>query len=406
VNEPRPARSDAWRRLRRKTYELLDPDIQTFWDRVIHNGLIALILLNVAVAVLESVPALSERWGALFLAIEIISVAVFTAEYLLRLWSTPEHGLWQELTPWQARLKFAVQPQAIIDFLAVAPFYLVLFTDLDLRTLLLLRLFRFFKLARYSPGMASLLDVIYSERRSLLASFVILAGGVLIAASAMYYAEHNAQPDKFGTIPDAMYWAIVTLATVGYGDVVPVTPLGKTIAGLSAVAGIVMLALPVGILASAFAQEIHRRDFVVTWSMVARVPIFAELDADELAQIMRCLSSRSCEEGEIIVHKGEPADSMYFITAGEVEIELPDKPVRLTSGDFFGEIAILPHTERTATVKAATRAKLLVLDAKDLNHLMDHSPRMANQIHTVAKARQDSPERGDLDPDELRHHAS
>jgi voltage-gated potassium channel len=138
--------------------------------------------------------------------------------------------------------------------------------------------------------------------------------------------------------------------------------------------------------------------------MVARVPIFAELDAEELAQIMRCLSSRSCEEDEIVVRKGEPADSMYFITAGEVEIELPDKPVRLSSGDFFGEIAILTHTERTATVKAVTRAKLLVLDAKDLHHLMDRSPRMAKQIHDVAKARVDPARKGDLDPEELKHH--
>jgi voltage-gated potassium channel len=273
-------------------------------DEIVHGLLIVLIVLNVGVAVLESVPSLGERWGGLFLAIEIGSVAVFTMEYLLRLWSAPEHGLWQELRPWRARLKFAVQPQSIIDFLAVAPFYLVLFTPVDLRTLLLLRLFRFFKLARYSPGMASLLDVIYSERRSLVASFVILSGGVLIAASAMYYAEQEAQPEKFGTIPDAMYWAIITLATVGYGDVVPVTPLGKLIAGLSAILGIGMLALPVGILASAFAQEIHRRDFVVTWSMVARVPIFAELDADELAQIMRCGRDRAAgQAGAAVVRR-------------------------------------------------------------------------------------------------------
>jgi voltage-gated potassium channel len=393
--------------LRQRVYEILErgaADDPT--DEIVHGFLVGLIVLNVGCVVLESVPALAERWGAFFLTVELVSVAVFTVEYLLRLWSAPEHGLWQELSPWQARLRFAVQPQAIIDFLAIAPFYLVLFTPVDLRTLLLLRLFRFFKLARYSPGMASLLDVIYSERRSLVASLVILCGGVLIAASAMYYAEQEAQPEKFGTIPDAMYWAVVTLATVGYGDVVPVTPLGKLIAGLSAILGIGMLALPVGILASAFAQEIHRRDFVVTWSMVARVPIFAELDADELAQIMRCLSSRSCEEEEIIVRKGEPADSMYFITAGEVEIELPDKPVRLSSGDFFGEIAILAHTERTATVKAVTRAKLLVLDARDLHHLMDRSPRMAKQIREVAKARVDPAREGDLDPEELRHHES
>ena len=103
----------------------------------------------------------------------------------------------------------------------------------------------------------------------------------------MHLAEHDAQPEKFGTIPDAMWWAVVTLTTVGYGDVVPITPLGKVIAGVIAIMGLGMLALPVGIIATSFAEVIHRRDFVVTWGMVSRVPLFRDLDADDVAQIMR-----------------------------------------------------------------------------------------------------------------------
>lgn len=373
---------------RERVYQILERGaVNTRMDEIVHAILIGLILVNVISVVLESVPAWEVAYSRLFAAVEIVSVAIFTIEYLLRLWSAPEHTPWQELHPWQARLKFAAQPLAIIDLLAIIPFYVALATSFDLRTLLLLRLLRFFKLARYSPGLATLFNAIYSERRGLFAAGIILAGTVVISASLMHVIERNVQPDKFGTIPDAIYWAVITLATVGYGDVVPVTGLGKVVASITAVLGILMLALPVGLLASAFAREIQKRDFIVTWSMLARVPIFAQLGADELQEIMDRLHSKYCAQDEIIVHRGEPADAMYFIASGKVEIELSPRPVIMGAGDFFGEMAILNRSERTATVKALKPSKLLVLDARDLNHLMDHSPRMAAQIRKVADAR-------------------
>src|SRR5207237_724610 len=126
------------------------------------------------------------------------------------------------------------------------------------------------KLVRYSPAMRSLLAAIQAERRTLVGCIAILAGAVLLFASLLYAVERNVQPDKFGTIPDAMWWAIVTLGTVGYGDVVPVTPLGKAISVFTIVGGLAMIALPVAIISSAFADEVKRRDFVVTWGMLAR----------------------------------------------------------------------------------------------------------------------------------------
>ena len=127
--------------------------------------------------------------------------------------------------------------------------------------------------------MRSLLDALYSERRALFGCFVILCGATLIAAGLMHLAESAAQPEKFGTIPDAMWWAIVTLGTVGYGDAVPITAVGRLIGGLTIFAGLLMVALPVGIVATAFANEVHRRDFVVTWGLVARIPLFSQLSA-------------------------------------------------------------------------------------------------------------------------------
>jgi voltage-gated potassium channel len=373
--------------LRGRVFDLLDEGVVTRGALLVQRGLIALILVSVAANVLESVPAIEARWAALFAAIEIVSVALFTLEYGARLWSAPEDASLAGRKPWRARLAWILRPQSLVDLAAIAPVYVSLATEADLRSLLILRLFRFFKLARYSPGLATLFETIHAERRALSASLIIFLGTVLIAASAMHLAEGAAQPDKFGTIPDAMYWAFVTLATVGYGDVVPVTPLGKVIASLSAVVGIVMLALPVGILASAFADEIRRRDFVVSWTMVARVPIFAGLEAADLARITRVLLARFCEAGQIVVRKGEPANSMFLITSGLVEVQLHDHPVQLGEGDFFGEMALLHGTRRSATVVAITPVKLLVLEAGDLRVLMDQRPEMGRRIRAIADQR-------------------
>jgi hypothetical protein len=205
---------------------------------------------------------------------------------------------------WEARLRYATSPLGLIDLFAVLPFWLAFALPAELKILLVFRIIRFLKLARYSPGMRSLLDVLYAERRALFGCLVILIGATLLAATAMHVVERHVQPEKFGTIRDAMWWAIVTLGTIGYGDVVPVTPLGRVIAAATIFAGLIMVALPVGIVATAFANEIHRRDFVVTWGMVARVPLFSELNAAEIADIMRLLRAQQVEAGEVPARRG------------------------------------------------------------------------------------------------------
>jgi voltage-gated potassium channel len=184
-----------------------------------------------------------------------------------------------------------------------------------------------------------------------------------------------------------MWWAIVTLGTVGYGDVVPVTTLGKVVSVFTIVGGLAMIALPVAIISTAFADEVKRRDFVVTWGMLARVPLFAHLAAGEIADIMRLLRARTIERGEVLVRRGDVASSMYFITAGEVEIELPSQRVRLADGTFFGEIALLHRTKRSGTVTALRKTRLLLLDAQDFHALIARMPALAAHVRTTAKAR-------------------
>ena len=157
---------------------------------------------------------------ALHRASRSFSLVVFTAEYLLRIWVAAEHAPYRQLTPTRARLQLhALQPTASIDLVSVLPFWFAFMVPSEFRVILLLRIVRFLKLARYSPAMRSLLDALYAERRALFGCLVILFGATLITASLMHLAERDAQPDKFGTIPDAMWWAIVTLGTIGYGDV-------------------------------------------------------------------------------------------------------------------------------------------------------------------------------------------
>jgi voltage-gated potassium channel len=257
----------------------------------------------------------------------------------------------------------------------------------EFRVILLFRIVRFLKLARYSPALRSLLEALYSERRALFGCVVILAGATLVTASFIHVAEREVQPEKFGTIPDAMWWSIVTLGTIGYGDVVPVTPLGKIIAAITILCGLVMIALPVGIIATAFSEQIHRRDFVVTWGMVARVPLFAGLDAVAIADIMRLLRAQTVNAGDVIVRRGDKAHSMYFIAGGKVDIQLAGRHIILGVGHFFGEIAVLRHARRSATATAATRANLLVLDASDFHTLMEQDKRIAERVHAVVRER-------------------
>src|SRR5215472_4059531 len=376
--------------LRRRVYHVLEQGpvgdrVSTIVDRL----LVILIVINLMAVALESIPRYEARYATAFALIEFFSLVVFTIEYGLRLWSAVEHGPHQHLSAKQARLRYALSPAGLIDVIAVLPFWFAMLVPGDLRVVLVFRMVRFFKFARYSPAMRSLLDVLYNERRALFGCLVIALGSALVAASLMHLAEGSVQPAKLGTIPDAFWWAIVTIGTIGYGDVVPVTALGKLIATGTIFAGLVMMALPVDIIATAFAEQIQRRDFIVTWGMISKVPLFAELDAAEISDVMELLRAQVAETGEIIVREGDDAHSMYFIAAGEVEIALKGKkePLRLGAGQFFGEVAVLRRARRSATVVALARTNLLVLDAHDLHALMQRDPRVAERIEDVVEKR-------------------
>ena len=374
--------------LKRQLYDLLEGGTRTAAShRAVDNFLCVLIITNVLAVALESVPRFEAEYGRGFILIEYISLAIFTIEYLVRLWVCTELPPLKRLSPPEARRRYALSPFMIIDLLAILPALLVNLIGLDLRFMRIFRLLRLLKLARYSPTIITLGRVLWQERQSLGAVLVITFGLLMLSASIMTIFESEAQPNAFGTIPDAMWWALATLSTVGYGDVVPITATGRIFGGFVTVLGVTLYALPIAIIAASFTNEYHRRDFVVTWGMVARVPLFVKIDPATLAKIGGLLRSKTVPSGYQIVHKGQPADSMYFLVAGEAVVDVDGHRVKLEEGDYFGEIALLRDTHRGAHVFAVTECRLLQLMKIDFQGLLETDPSLRAEIAKVADER-------------------
>jgi voltage-gated potassium channel len=246
--------------VRRRVYQVLEKAANG--DRISHlvdYFFIGLIVANVAAAVLHTVPSLGLTYDVYFALFERISIGIFTIEYLLRVWSSVEDYRYKSRI---GRLRFIFTPMALVDLVAFLPFYLTAIITIDLRMLRairLMRLMRLVKLGRYSESVQAMGTVLRQKQEELV--ICALMGSVLlvVVSSLMYFVENSVQPDQFSSIPAAMWWGVATLTTVGYGDIYPVTTLGRTLGALIAILGIGMFALPAGILASGFAEYIEKR---------------------------------------------------------------------------------------------------------------------------------------------------
>ena len=380
----------AWRRWRREVHDILEVGGDAHpAGRIVNAFIIVLIFLNAIAFAAETVDDLAARYGPLFHAFNIFSVIVFSVEYVLRLWSAVDIPMLSRLPPWRARLRFALRPIMLIDLFAVLPFYLQSIVPMDLRVLRVLRLFRLLKLVRYSPALQTLGRVLADEYRALLGALLVILVLLLFASTAMYFIEREVQPDKFGSVPAAAWWALSTLTTVGYGDVVPITPFGKLLGGVVMLLGVGMIALPVAIIATGFSQESSRHQFVVTWSMVARVPLFAAMDESEIAEITKLLYTRTYLPGVPMVRTGDAGDAMFLVASGEAVAEIgAGKHISLKEGDFFGEMALLERRRHKHDVVAKTRCRVYLLDAQSLSRLARRHPEILQRIRDVAAARQ------------------
>ena len=339
----------------------------------------------VAIAMVETLPNSDYTNNSFIRHIREAAWIVLTVEFFLRIWAEPERT-----TPRGAlvsRIAYLRSPLGIVDLLAVLPAWINLVHAVDLHWFELAAALSLFKLSRYVPALSLVWNVVVRQSRSIFAALVVLSILLVVAATVIYFFEYEAQPDSFESIPQSLWWAITTMATVGYGDMAPITPIGRLIGGIAMVFGIAMFAVPAGILASGFAEELRKRDFVVNWQSVARVPLFARLDATAIASVAQLLKPRSVSSNQAIVRRGDVADSRYFIMEGEVEVELTPTPVRLKQGEFFGEIALIQNIRRTATIFSITNCRLLVLEAVDFHRLVDQVPELKEHIEQTSEER-------------------
>jgi voltage-gated potassium channel len=244
-----------------------------------------------------------------------------------------------------------------------------------------------FKLVPEVSGLRRLRRVLVLESGSLLSVLVLFLMLLMFASVALYVLERNVQPAVFGSLPSTLWWAVVTLTTVGYGDVVPVTPLGRLVAALVMICGLGVFGLWTGILATGFATETRRDNFLKTWNSVSKVPFFASLGPAAIADVTHVLRTMDLPAHTMIVRKGQPGDCMYFIASGEVVVDLPGKKVRLGEGGFFGEMALLGNRVRSANISTTQLSRLLVLDLVDFHVLMSRHPDLAETIEGEAKRR-------------------
>lgn len=378
--------AEMWsQRFRRQVHFALEAGLgHTLAGTLVSGCMISLAVANVIACAAWSVPEIQAAHGNWIWWLDVASAMIFAGEYVLRLWSCTELPFFAQGAAWRERLRYAAQPMQIVDLLSFVPTYVGLVTGTNLWAAMMLR---FLKIARYSPALHSLGRVIAAERSALFGALVIMTGLVMFGATMMYFIERTAQPVTFGSIPAAAWWSVVTLATIGYGDAVPITPLGKAFAGVMMIAGIAAFALPFGIIASGFGREATRRDFMVSWMLVARVPLFGGLDAAAVSQIITLLRSRTFDAGDVIVRRGMQGDCMYFLVSGDVVVETETGEVTLKEGDFFGEMALLEHRPRSSTVRATTRVRALVLDREDLERLARRHPAIMARIREVATSR-------------------
>ncbi len=335
------------------------------------NALLAAIGL-VAVAALTT----PDTSGRTRLILEILLASIWVV-YTLQLIGT--------LTIQRAKDVREGKPALTIDVLAVliplAAFLLVGTRDQSLYCAVWL-----LKPLRDSTFFRLMGRVLSKEARNLIGVTSIFGIILFGAALAAYIIERDVQPDKFGSIPQAMWWAVVTLSTTGYGDEIPQSFAGRVLAGLVMMCGIGIFALWAGILATGFYEEVRRQDFVRNWQLVAAVPLFQRLGSAALVEVVRALRPRIVPAGTVLCRRGDTGDQMFFIVEGSVIVATPN-PVELGAGSFFGEMALISGEPRSATVSAATEVSLLSLYSADFQMLSSSSPEIAEIIRKTALER-------------------
>ncbi len=373
-----------------KLAEALDTTPSGPWAqpvRLVHGAAVG---AGVGALICSTQPGIPLAWlGALAVLFWLLAV-FFAVEYVVRLAIAPWAHWAHRDEPWRARWHWARTFAGLVDFAGALPL-LSLPLGVPPAVAQLFGAIWLVKLVPYGPGLDLLGRVLRKARRTLAGLLLGFAMVLVVAATLAYLAEGTAQPKTFGSIPRALWWAVSTLTTVGYGDAVPVTPLGRFLAGVVMLCGIGVCALWTAILVTGFSYEMRRSEFLRTWDLIARVPYFQGLGATVIAEVAQLLRPSDFAAGSVVMRRGEPGDCMYFIVTGEITIELRPKAIVLGPGDFFGEMALVTGEPRSATASARTNCELLHLDLADFRHLEARHPEVAKLIDAEARRRRQEP---------------
>ncbi|CAK0767167.1 Cyclic nucleotide-gated potassium channel RHE_CH03180 [Gammaproteobacteria bacterium] len=372
---------DSAESLRLRVVRLLDLTTRSLAARVLHIINVIIISGGVVGIVLVSDP--DYRLFAPLL-VDIL-LTVFLLEYLCRLWVAPELVTVEHRRG--ARWRWIISASGLVDGLAVIAIAIEWLAGLAPIHADMFGVLWVFKLARYSQGLSVLGRVIQLEAEPLISVLFTFTVVLLFAAVLIYLIEGEGQADSFGSVPKALWWTIVTLTTTGYGDAIPITIVGRILAGIVMMCGIILFALWAAILATGFSQEMRRRAFLKTWDLVAQVPLFDRVGAAVISEVAQRLRPREVATGTVILRKGEIGDCMYFIVSGEIMIDIGDQVVLLHDGAFFGELALITGARRNATASATHPTQLLLFDIADFRDLAARHPDLTAAIHEEAERR-------------------
>jgi len=333
-------------------------------------GLIGLVILT-----FDPKYELAHHWVEILLW---LCQAFFAMEWIVRL---------RDASRTETMGKYLLSARGIIDAVAALAAPIAVMTGAHPRTAWLLAVLWTLKPVPEIAGLRQLRRIFANEAGPLASVFLLFLIIVFIASAGIHVLERDVQPRQFGTFPQALWWAVVTMTTVGYGDVVPVTPGGRLLASFVMICGLGVFGLWTGILATGFAAETRRANFIKTWETVSKVPFFSQLGPAAIADVTHMLRTIELPARTMVMRRGQIGDCMYFIASGEVAVELTGRQIRLTDGAFFGEFALLGSPVRTATITTTTACTLLVLDLVDFRMLMAKHPDLGQTIDAEAKRR-------------------
>ncbi len=337
------------------------------------------VVVGVGAMVLLTIDPAYELAHRAIVGVLWLCLIYFAFEWAVRLRATVQAG---------RGLSYLRSGHGVVDAAGVIAVPVALQLGVEPRTAWLLAVLWIVKVVPGVPGLRRLRRVLVLESGSLLSVLVIFLTVLFLGSVGVYFFERDVQPATFGNVPAALWWAVVTLTTTGYGDVVPITLPGRIVAALVMISGLGVFGLWTGILATAFAAETRRDNFLKTWESVSNVPFFANLGPSAIADVTHMLRTIDLPPRTTIIRKGQQGDCMYFIASGEVEVDLPGKKVSLGEGAFFGEMALLGNNLRSANIATTRLSKLLVLDLVDFRLLMARHPDLAETIDTEARRRE------------------